>query len=476
MNYDVVIGLEVHAELCTKSKIYCGCKNSFGLGVNTCCCPICMGFPGTLPMLNKKVVEYAIKMGHALNCKINGVSKQDRKNYFYPDLPKAYQISQAEIPLCESGYLDILVGSQEKRIGITRIHIEEDSGKLIHDSSFDGTLVDFNRSGVPLIEIVSEPDLTSGEEAKAYLETIKAILVYLGISDGKMQEGSIRCDVNVSIKEKGSKVLGTRCEMKNINTFNGALKAIEYEKNRQIELLESGIKIEQQTRRWDDAKGENFLLRSKEQAHDYRYFPEPDMLSIFIDDKEILDIKNSIGELPNKKISRYIKDYNLSQNESTILATDAERSKLFEEVLAMGNLNAKIVANWILGEILSYVNDKGISFGELSICSKDLFDLVSSIEKGIISNSAAKKVLIKFFETGSSIDQIIKSEGLVQNSNTSELESIVLKVIDDNQKSIADYKLGKTNAFGFLVGQCMKESKGTANPSIVKELLTKNIE
>ena len=284
------MGLEVHAELNTQSKIYCSCKNAFGLEVNTQCCPICMGMPGTLPTLNEKVVEYAVKMGYALNCTINPVSKQDRKNYFYPDLPKAYQISQFDIPLCEHGYVDVLVDGEEKRIGVTRIHIEEDAGKLIHDDSFTGTLVDFNRCGVPLIEIVSEPDMRSSADAKAYLETIKSILQYIGISDCKMQEGSIRCDINVSVHKKGEP-FGTRVEMKNVNTFSGAVRAIEYEADRQIKALEAGETISQETRRWDDAKGVNVLLRSKEDAQDYRYFPEPDLSTIVLDEDYLASIK-----------------------------------------------------------------------------------------------------------------------------------------------------------------------------------------
>ena len=301
MEYDIVVGLEVHAELSTESKIFCSCKNKFGLEVNSQCCPICSGMPGTLPTLNQKVVEYAVKMGHALHCDINRICKQDRKNYFYPDLPKAYQISQFDVPLCENGYVDIMVGDEEKRIGVTRIHIEEDAGKLIHDESFDGSLVDFNRCGVPLIEIVSEPDIRSSQEAKAYLDTIRQILQYLDISDCKMQEGSIRCDVNVSVKPKGSDVFGTRCEMKNVNSFSAAVRAIDYEAKRQMEVLEQGGEVVQETRRWDDVKGMNFVLRSKEDAHDYRYFPEPDLLTIVLEQEYVDKLKEEIPELPNVK-------------------------------------------------------------------------------------------------------------------------------------------------------------------------------
>ena len=305
--YEVVIGLEVHAELNTATKIYCSCKNSFGLEVNTQVCPICMGMPGTLPTLNEKVVEYAIKMGHALNCGINRICKQDRKNYFYPDLPKSYQISQADVPLCHDGYLDVVMGTEVKRIGIERIHIEEDAGKLLHSDKFDGSLVDFNRCGVPLIEIVSRPDMRSSDEAKAYLETIKSILKYIDISDCKMQEGSIRCDVNVSVHKPGEP-FGTRCEMKNVNSFSAVVRGIDYEANRQIDILEAGGIIAQETRRWNDAKGESVSMRSKEDAQDYRYFPEPDLLTIVVPQEKVDELKATLPELPNAKIMRYISD------------------------------------------------------------------------------------------------------------------------------------------------------------------------
>ena len=316
-DYEIVIGLEVHAELNTESKIFCDCKNAFGLEVNTQVCPVCMGMPGTLPTLNEKVVDYAIKMGHALNCTINNICKQDRKNYFYPDLPKAYQISQADVPLCENGSVEFMVNGETKTVGITRIHIEEDAGKLLHDEAFSGSLVDLNRCGVPLIEIVSEPDIRSSAEAKAYLETIKSILQYIGISDCKMQEGSIRCDVNVSVREKGAAEFGTRSEMKNVNSFSAAVRGIEYEAKRQIELLESGGTVVQETRRWDDPKGMSFPMRSKEDAQDYRYFPEPDLLTIVVDKERIKALKEQIPELPNIKIKRYVSDYSLSQIDAT---------------------------------------------------------------------------------------------------------------------------------------------------------------
>ncbi len=472
-DYEIVVGLEVHAELSTESKIFCSCKNKFGLEVNSQCCPICSGMPGTLPTLNEKVVEYAVKMGHALHCSINRICKQDRKNYFYPDLPKAYQISQFDIPLCENGYLDIMVGEEQKRIGVTRIHIEEDAGKLIHDDSFDGSLVDFNRCGVPLIEIVSEPDIRSAEEAKAYLDTIRQILQYLDISDCKMQEGSIRCDVNVSVRKKGSTEFGTRCEMKNVNSFSATMRAIEYEANRQIEVLEAGGEIEQETRRWDDVKGQNFLLRSKEDAHDYRYFPEPDLLTIVLEEEYVENLKNSLPELPNMKLARYVKNFNLPRVDAELLVDSVEKSKLFEETLALQRCKAKNISNWILGDISKYLNDGNKQLSDTALTPENLAELIENIEKGIISNTAGKTVLDVIITENKKVADIINEKGLGQISDAAALEETVKEVLTANQKSIDDYKNGKTNAFGFLVGQCMKATKGKGNPGIIKDLITK---
>ncbi len=470
--YEIVVGLEVHAELNTDSKIYCNCKNAFGLEVNTQVCPICMGMPGTLPTLNAKVVDYAIKMGHAMNCHINTVCKQDRKNYFYPDLPKAYQISQAEVPLCEKGYLDFMVDGEEKRVRVLRIHIEEDAGKLLHEESFSGSLVDFNRCGVPLIEIVSEPDIRSSAEAKAYLETIKSILQYINISDCKMQEGSIRCDVNVSVREKGSDVFGTRCEMKNVNSFSAAVRGIEYEAKRQIEVIEAGGTIVQETRRWDDAKGESIPMRSKEDAQDYRYFPEPDLLTIVVDEERVAELKAMIPELPNAKISRYVKELGLSQMDATLIAEALDKCQLFDACVTLGTCSAKGVSNWILADISKYMNESGKSILDTPLTAKRLTDLIAEVEKGTISNSAGKKVFQAILEKDQDPQVIIEELGLVQNSDVDSLKTLVSEVLANNEKSVNDYKNGKTNALGFLVGQCMKASKGKANPSIVKELVT----
>ena len=471
--YEMVVGLEVHAELNTKSKIYCNCRNAFGLEVNTQICPICMALPGTLPTLNEKVVDYAIKMGQALNCSINRICKQDRKNYFYPDLPKAYQISQADVPLCEHGHLDIMVDGAEKTIGITSIHIEEDAGKLLHDETFAGSLVDLNRCGVPLIEIVSEPDIRSSAEAKAYLETIKSILQYIDISDCKMQEGSIRCDVNVSVREKGSEKFGTRCEMKNVNSFSAAVRGIEYEAKRQIEVLEAGGTITQETRRWDDAKGMSFAMRSKEDAQDYRYFPEPDLRTIVVDEERVQKLKESIPELPNAKLSRYVKEHGLSQTDAALIAESVEKSKLYDSCVAMNKCRPKSISNWILADISKFTNETGKSIFDTPLTVEKLVDLISAVENGKISTTSAQKVFSVIVNEGGEPAEIIEKLGLAQNSDSDFIQKLVDDILAANEKSVNDYKNGKTNALGYLVGQCMKASKGKANPGMVKELVTK---
>lgn len=474
MEYEIVVGLEVHAELNTRSKIYCNCKNAFGLEVNTQVCPVCMGMPGTLPTLNEKVVEYAVKMGHALGCTINNISKQDRKNYFYPDLPKAYQISQAEVPLCEHGKLDVMLDDGTvKTIGVTRIHIEEDAGKLLHDESFAGSLVDLNRCGVPLIEIVSEPDMRSSAEAKAYLETIKSILQYINISDCKMQEGSIRCDVNVSVRPKGSDKFGTRCEMKNVNSFSAAVRGIEYEAKRQIEVLENGGTVMQETRRWDDVKGMSISMRSKEDAQDYRYFPEPDLLTIVVPEEKVQAIKESIPELPNAKLMRYVKTLGLNQTDATLIVENLDRAKLMDECIEIGKGTPKSIAKWILADVSKYMNDTGKSIHDTPLTAARLCELVAEVEKGTISNSTGKTVFEAVIAEDKDPSVIIKERGLSQNSDTSALEAIAKEVLAANEKSITDFKNGKTNALGYLVGQCMKASKGKANPGLMKEIVTK---
>ena len=478
MNYEIVVGLEVHAELSTQTKIYCGCKNSFGSEVNSNCCPICTGMPGTLPTLNEKVVEYAVRMGHALNCEINPICKQDRKNYFYPDLPKAYQISQFDIPLCGKGYFDVILDEQgtTKRIGITRIHIEEDAGKLLHDDSFSGSLVDFNRCGVPLIEIVSEPDMRSAAEAKAYLDSIRSILQYLDVSDCKMQEGSIRCDINVSVRPEGQEEFGTRVEMKNVNTFSGAMRAIEYEAKRQIEVIENGGTISQETRRWDDLKGMNFLMRSKEDAHDYRYFPEPDLLTIALEDSFVEELKNSIPELPAAKLLRYMNDYSLPYFDANLLVENLEKAKLFEECITDGRCQPKSIVNWLNGDVTRLLGERRCELSESKLTAKKLCDMVSMIEKNEISNTAGKTVIEEIMFSDKQASDVVKEKGLAQISDTSFLESVASQVINANLNVVTDYKGGKTNALGFLVGQCMKLSKGQGNPAILRDLLLKMID
>lgn len=473
--YEVIVGLEIHAELCTETKIFCGCKNEFGAEVNTLCCPVCMGMPGTLPVLNRQVVDYAIKMGHALGCRINRISKMDRKNYFYPDLPKAYQISQFDIPLCEHGSLDILMNGQVKRVGITRIHIEEDAGKLIHDDAFEGSLVDYNRCGVPLIEIVSEPDLRSAEEAKVYMETITGILLYLGISDAKMQEGSVRADVNVSVRPRGQKEFGTRTEMKNVNSFGAVYRAIQYEANRQMEVLEAGGSIEQETRRWDDAKGVNIVLRTKEDAQDYRYFPEPDLLTFEVSEERVQQLKAEVPELPVAKALRYVQQFGLNQDDAQLLASSKARSAFFDASVALNKCDKKAISNWMIGDIAKILNERRIEITDTALTPEKLTDMIVLIEQGTISNTAAKTVLDEIIVHDVTPADVVKEKGLAQVSDESALAAIADQVLAANTKAVADYKGGKTNVLGFLVGQCMKASKGQGNPAKLRELLSSKI-
>jgi aspartyl-tRNA(Asn)/glutamyl-tRNA(Gln) amidotransferase subunit B len=465
-----VIGLEVHSELSTKSKIYCGCTTEFGGEVNTHCCPICTGMPGTLPVLNEKVVEFAIKAGLAMNCEITKYSKQDRKNYFYPDLPKAYQVSQFDLPLCKNGYVDIEVDGKTKRIGITRIHIEEDAGKLMHDQWETGSLVDFNRCGVPLIEIVSEPDMRSAEEAKALLEKIKAILEYLEVSDCKMQEGSLRCDVNLSIRPFGQEKFGTRTEMKNLNSFRAIGRAIEGEEKRQRELIEDGGSVVQETRRWDDIKGSSYSMRSKEEAHDYRYFPEPDLAPIVTTDETIKKIKSELPELPDERRKRYIVEYSLPEYDAWLLTSSKVLAHYFEEA-AKASGSPKMVSNWMMGDMMRILKERNLEYENIPFKPADLAELISLIEKGTISGTIAKTVFEDMFETGKNPSSIVQEKGLTQMSDEGELIAIVKEVLAQNTQSVEDLKAGKDRAFGFLVGQAMKATKGKANPQIINKIL-----
>ena len=469
-DYEVIIGLEVHAELKTNTKMYCNCSTEFGADPNTHCCPICTGMPGVLPVLNKRVVEFATKAGLATNCEISRFSKQDRKNYFYPDLPKAYQTSQYDLPLCIGGHIDINVNGEPKRIGITRIHIEEDAGKLIHDAYTGDTLVDMNRCAVPLIEIVSEPDIRSADEAVAYMQTLKSILEYLDVCDCKMQEGSLRCDVNLSVRPRGQKEFGTRTETKNLNSFKAIHNSIEFEIKRQIEEVENGGKIYQETRRWDDAKGIGYAMRSKEDAHDYRYFPEPDLAPIVLSEEYIQNLKDNLPEMPHVKKERYMKEFDLPEYDADILTSSKKSAKFFEEANDICN-NPKAVSNWIMGDFTRMLNEKEIEIDESKVTAQNLAELITLIDKGTISSKIAKQVFEDMFETGENAKDIVEKKGLVQMSDEGAIKEIVQKVVDANPQSIVDYKAGKDRAIGFLVGQIMKETKGKANPQIVNKLL-----
>ncbi|MFO7154373.1 MAG: Asp-tRNA(Asn)/Glu-tRNA(Gln) amidotransferase subunit GatB [Caldicoprobacter oshimai] len=475
MEYEAVIGLEVHAELSTKSKIFCSCTTEFGGQPNTHCCPICLGMPGTLPVLNKKAVEYAIKAGLATNCTISLFTKQDRKNYFYPDLPKGYQISQYDLPLCKDGYVEIETENGKKKIRINRIHIEEDAGKLVHSEYGNYSFVDYNRTGVPLIEIVSEPDISSAAEAKAYLEKLKAILQFIGVSDCKMEEGSLRADVNISVRPKGSKQLGERTEMKNLNSFRAVYRAIEAEVARQIEVIKSGGVIHRETRRWDDAKGESYPMRSKEDAQDYRYFPEPDLPPLIIKKELIERLKNELPELPDARKQRYISEYGLPEYDAGVLTSSKELSDFFEEA-AKASTNVKAVSNWVMGDMLRILREKNMEIAEIPFPPAYLAKLVALIDKGVINGPTAKKVFEEMFDTGKDPETIVKEQGLEVLNDESVLLEVVERVIQENPNSVADYKKGKKKAIGFLVGQAMKATKGKANPQLINELLIKKLE
>ena len=473
MKYEAVIGLEVHAELSTESKIYCSCSAKFGADINTHTCPVCTGMPGALPVLNKQVVHYAAKMGLATGCTVNRLCKADRKNYFYPDLPKAYQISQFDIPICENGEVFFYVDGEKKSCRLERIHFEEDAGKLLHDE-IDGTVVDFNRCGVPLIEMVTKPDLHSSAEAKEFLEMIKTTLSYLDICDCKMEEGSIRCDVNVSIRPEGSTEFGTRVEMKNINTFSGAVRAIDYEVARQIEVVENGGTMQQETRRWDDVKLKNTVMRTKEDAQDYRYFPDPDLIAVEIDDEWYKQIESEIPELPISRYERYLNEYGMTAMESRQLMDSYAKATLLDTAAASGKVKPKAAANWILSDISKYLNDKELELENTKMTAEKLVDLICLIDAGTISGAAGKKVLIQLFETDETAEQIVERLGLKQVSDEGAILEIVKDVIAKNEKAVADFKAGK-NVTGFLVGQCMKASKGQGNPQIINKLIAQEL-
>jgi aspartyl-tRNA(Asn)/glutamyl-tRNA(Gln) amidotransferase subunit B len=475
MEFETVIGLEVHAQLKTKTKIFCNCSTVFGAPPNTHTCPVCLGMPGVLPVLNKKVVEYAMRMAIATNCRINRESRFARKNYFYPDLPKGYQISQYELPIAEFGYLDIDIDDGKKRIGITRIHMEEDAGKSTHDPDRPISMVDLNRAGVPLIEIVSEPDIRSPEEAGAYLRQLRSIVRYIGISDGNLEEGSFRCDANVSIRPKGSEQLGTRTELKNLNSFRYVEKALVYEIKRQQRVVEEGGEVVQETRLWDSIKNRTASMRGKEEAHDYRYFPDPDLLPLVVDEKWIDDIRQTLPELPDEKKERFIKEYQLPSYDAGILTSARELADYFEECIKIFP-NPKPVSNWVMGSLLGLLNAEGKTIEESPVSSHNLAGLLKLIDEGVISGKIAKTVFEEMAKTGKAPEKIVKEKGLVQVTDVSAIEDVVSTVISRCPGEVEAYKKGKTKLLGFFVGQIMKETKGKANPKMVNEVLKKKLE
>jgi len=473
--YEVVIGLEVHAQLLTDTKIFCGCSTKFGSSPNSNICPVCLGHPGVLPVLNKKVVEYTVLMGLATNCRINEKSVFARKNYFYPDLPKGYQISQYEEPICEHGKVTIeFKDGSKKDIGVTRIHMEEDAGKSIHDLG-DDTMIDLNRTGTPLMEIVSEPDMRSAEEAVLYLNKIKQVLLYLGICDGNMEEGSLRCDANISIRLRGETKLGTKAELKNMNSFRNVEKAIEYEIERQIDIIEDGGKIIQQTLLWNAELNQVIPMRTKEEAHDYRYFPDPDLMPVIVDEKWRNEINATLPELPDSRRERFIAEYRLPVYDAQVLTSSRELADYYERVLTETD-DFKSASNWVMTDVLKTINEQKISVKDFSVSPQNLGKLVSLISKNTISGKIAKEVFPEMISIEKDPETIVKEKNLVQISDTSELETAIVKILDANPKDVQDYLGGKEKAIGFFVGQIMRETKGKANPQIVNELLKKKLE
>lgn len=468
--YETVIGLEVHVELATKTKIFCGCSTAFGGAPNTHTCPVCTGMPGSLPVLNKQVVEYAMAVGLATNCQIHQFCKFDRKNYFYPDNPQNYQISQLYLPICHDGGIEIETSAGKKVIGIHEIHMEEDAGKLIHDEWEDCTLVDYNRSGVPLIEIVSEPDMRSAEEMIAYLDKLRLIVQYLGASDCKLQEGSMRADVNLSVRETGAKEFGTRTEMKNLNSFKAIGRAIEGERARQIELLEEGKKVIQETRRWDDNKEYSYPMRSKEDAHDYRYFPDPDLVPVIISDEWLQEVRDRQPELRTEKLERYKKEFDIPAYDADILTGSKRLADLFEETTALCG-KPKKVSNWLMGETLRLLKEEGKEPEDLSFTPQHLASLIELLDAGTINQTVAKEVFEKIYYEDVDPQVYVEEHGLKMVNDDNLLRTVVEGVIAANPQSVADYKGGKEKALGFLVGQTMKQMKGKANPGAVNKML-----
>ena len=472
--FEAVIGLEVHVELNTRTKIFCGCSTLFGGEPNTHTCPVCTGMPGALPVLNKKVVEHTIAVGVATNCEINTINKFDRKNYFYPDNPQNYQISQLYLPICRNGFVDIETGAGRKRIGISDIHMEEDAGKLIHDEKKGISLIDYNRSGVPLIEIVSRPDMGNAEEVIAYLEKLRLIIQYLNASDCKLNEGSMRADVNLSVKRKGSNVQGTRTEMKNLNSFKAITRAIENETKRQIELINSGGVVEMETRRWDDVKGESYIMRSKEEAKDYRYFPEPDLPPVYIDKSWVEEIKANQPEMRDEKRARYIKDFGIPKYDADIITMWVKMAEIFEKTTEICGRHKK-VSNWLITETLRLLKENNLEPEDIAFSPENLARLVVLADEGIVNSNVAKEVFAEVFNNNIDPEKYIEEKGLKQDNNEDNIRKIVERVIENNPQSVKDYLEGRERALGFLVGQTMKETKGRANPALVNKILKEKI-
>lgn len=473
MQYEAIIGLEVHAQMLTKSKMFCGCSTKFGSEPNTQTCPVCTGMPGVLPVMNKKALEFAIKTGLAMNCKISSYSRFARKNYFYPDLPKNYQISQYELPLCENGFIEITVDGKNRRIGITRIHMEEDAGKSIHEGG-NFSLVDLNRAGVPLMEIVSEPDIRTPREAAEYMRKLRTILRYLGVCDGNMEQGSLRCDANVSVRPAGSRELGIKTEIKNINSFKFVEKALEYEIERQIRILQEGGRIIQETRLWNSEAGRTVSMRTKEEAHDYRYFPEPDLVPIMVEKDFIQEIRACLPELPDEKRERFISDYGLPGYDADFLVSERAMAEWFEEAVRLGG-QPKAVSNWIQGDLMRLLKDEDKIIEECPLKPEQLVGMLKLIDNDTISGKIAKTVFEEMYKSGKVAEDIIKEKGLVQISDLSFIEEAVDEIIQKNPSEVDRYRAGEEKLFGFFVGQVMKATKGKANPKIVNEILRKRL-
>ncbi|MEW6001805.1 MAG: Asp-tRNA(Asn)/Glu-tRNA(Gln) amidotransferase subunit GatB [Nitrospirota bacterium] len=474
MKYEAVIGLEVHAQMLTDTKIFCGCSTKFGAEPDTQTCPICIGIPGVLPVLNKRALEFTIKTGLAMNCKISSYSRFARKNYFYPDLPKGYQISQYELPICERGYVEIVVDGNSKLIGITRIHMEEDAGKNIHEDAGNYSFVDLNRAGVPLMEIVSEPDIRSPREAAEYMKKLRSLLRYLEVCDGNMEQGSLRCDANVSVRPLGQKEFGVKTEIKNINSFRFVEKSLDYEIRRQIKVLDEGGKVLQETRLWNAERGITESMRTKEKAHDYRYFPEPDLVPIMVKQKWIDEIGRSLPEMPDIKRKRFISQYGLPEYDADLLTSEKSVADWYEEAVKLGG-QPKAISNWMMGDLMRLLNEEDKTIEECPLKPRQLVDMLRLIEDGTISGKIAKTVFEEMYRTGKDAESIVKEKGLIQITDVAAIEKIIDDIISKNPKEVARYKGGEGKLLGFFVGHVMKLTRGKANPQIVNELLKKKL-